>query len=112
LPKLKSLLFGYRAFFSSPRLVLENLPELTSIRLGWDAFVFSFNVESSTLVMRNLPKLTSLTTPSYSDSFSYPHHITLYDIPALTTVDLPNAFKYKDDVSTNCNIGELKTFFT
>ena len=81
----------------------------------------------------DLPTLTSLTTTTpNSDSFRNPHHITLYgicsiekwliDIPALTTVDLPNAFKYKNDVSTNCekdgmswwlgNIGELKTFFT
>ncbi|KAK8825003.1 hypothetical protein WA556_006294 [Blastocystis sp. ATCC 50177/Nand II] len=112
LPKLKSLLFGYDAFLYSSRLVLENLPELTSIQLGYDAFLFN-NVESSTLVMRNLPKLTSLTTTqSYSWSFLNPRHITLYDIPALTNVTLPNAFNYKDDVSTNCNIGELKTFFT
>ncbi|KAM7453265.1 hypothetical protein BLSTO_05992 [Blastocystis sp. subtype 1] len=103
LPKLKSLLFGRSAFFLSSRLVLENLPELTSIRLGRDAFRFKNNVESSTLVMRNLPKLTSLTTTSYSDSFRDPRHITLYDIPALTTVTLPNtAFNYKNNVSTNC----------
>ncbi|KAK8832504.1 hypothetical protein WA577_002977 [Blastocystis sp. JDR] len=112
LPKLKSLLFGRNAFSSSSRLVLENLPELTSIRLGDDAFYFKKDVESSTLVMRNLPKLTSLTTPSNSWSFRNPRHITLYDIPALTTVDLPYAFGYKNDVSTNCIIGKLKTFFT
>ena len=113
LPKLKSLLFGKRAFRDSSRLVLENLPELTSIQLGWNAFHFN-DVESSTLVMRNLPKLTSLTTTTLINSYSfyYPHHITLYDIPVLTTVTLPKAFYYKDDVSTNCNIGELKTFFT
>ena len=80
----------------------------------------------------DLTSLTSLTTISGSLSFRYPNHITLYgicsiekwviDIPALTTVTLPYAFYYKDDVSTNCekdgmswwlgNIGELKTFFT
>ncbi|KAM7453304.1 hypothetical protein BLSTO_05953 [Blastocystis sp. subtype 1] len=59
-----------------------------------------------------MTSLTSLTTISGSLSFRYPNHITLYDIPALTTVTLPYAFYYKDDVSTNCNIGELKTFFT
>ncbi|KAK8812094.1 hypothetical protein WA556_004221, partial [Blastocystis sp. ATCC 50177/Nand II] len=112
LPKLKSLLFGNHAFCSSSRLVLENLPELTSIQLGWDAFLFN-NVESSTLVMRNLPTLTSLETTYNSWSFRNPRHITLYDIPALTTVSLPDtSFYYKNDVSTNCNIGELKTFFT
>ncbi|KAK8831399.1 hypothetical protein WA577_000487 [Blastocystis sp. JDR] len=111
LPKLKSLLFGDGAFCYSSRLVLENLPELTSIRLGWSAFRFDDD-KSSTLVMRNLPSLTSLTTTSVSWSFRYPRHITLYDIPALTTVTLPKAFDYKNDVSTNCNIGELKTFFT
>ncbi|KAM7452828.1 hypothetical protein BLSTO_06432, partial [Blastocystis sp. subtype 1] len=59
------------------------------------------------------PTLTSLETTS-SDSWSFrdPHHITLYDIPALTTVTLPKAFNDKNDVSTNCYIGELKTFFT
>ncbi|KAK8816579.1 hypothetical protein WA556_001519 [Blastocystis sp. ATCC 50177/Nand II] len=108
LPKLKSLLFGYGAFYYSPRLVLENLPELTSIRLGMSAFRFNADVESSTLVMRNLPTLTSLTTFRLgSYSFYYPRHITLYDIPALTAVTLPNAFFFKNDVSTNCNIGEL-----
>ncbi|KAK8811694.1 hypothetical protein WA556_000633 [Blastocystis sp. ATCC 50177/Nand II] len=106
LPKLKSLLFGDRAFSYSSRLVLENLPELTSIQLGWNAFQFGDDA-SSTLVMRNLPTLTSLTTTSYSWSFYYPRHITLYDIPALTTVDLPIAFYYKDDVSTNCIISKL-----
>ncbi|KAK8826471.1 hypothetical protein WA577_001399 [Blastocystis sp. JDR] len=110
LPKLKSLLFGYRAFSSSSRLVLENLPELTSIQLGYSAF--QITGINSTLVMRNLPTLTSLETTSGSNSFSNPRHITLYDIPALTTVTLPNAFYYKNDVSTDCNIGELKTFFT
>ena len=81
----------------------------------------------------DLPKLTSLTTTT-SNSFSFhnPRYITLYgicsietwviDIPALTNVTLPNAFKHKDDVSTNCekdgmswwlgNISKLKTFFT
>ena len=79
----------------------------------------------------DLPKLTSLTTTSYSDSFRDPRHITLYgicsiekwviDIPALTTVTLPKAFNYKDDVSTNCekdgmswwlgNIGKLADLF-
>ncbi|KAK8833095.1 hypothetical protein WA577_006138, partial [Blastocystis sp. JDR] len=111
LPKLKSLLFGYGAFLRSSRLVLENLPELTSIRLGDSAFQLYSNVESSTLVMRNLPKLTSLTTTSDSYSFRYPRHITLYDIPALTNVTLPNAFRYKNDVSTNCNIGKLADLF-
>ncbi|KAK8819268.1 hypothetical protein WA577_003734, partial [Blastocystis sp. JDR] len=111
LPKLKSLLFGYFAFCYSSRLVLENLPELTSIQLGYDAFHFN-DVESSTLVMRSLPKLTSLTTTYLSFSFRYPHHITLYVIPALTTVTLPYAFDYKNDVSTNCIIGELYRFFT
>ncbi|KAM7452979.1 hypothetical protein BLSTO_06280 [Blastocystis sp. subtype 1] len=102
LPKLKSLLFGNYAFLLSSRLVLENLPELTSIQLGEDAFRFNDD-ESSTLVMRNLPSLTSLTTTTYNSfSFRYPRHITLYDIPALTNVTLPYAFKYKNDVSTNC----------
>ena len=80
----------------------------------------------------DLPTLTSLTTTPGSNSFRYPHHITLYgicsiekwliDMPALTNVTLPKAFNDKNDVSTNCekdgmswwlgNIGELKTFFT
>ena len=80
----------------------------------------------------DLTSLTSLTTISGSLSFRYPNHITLYgicsiekwviDMPSLTTVTLPRAFIFKDDVSTNCekdemswwlgNIGELYRFFT
>ena len=79
----------------------------------------------------DLPSLTSLNTTSGSNSFLFPHHITLYgicsiekwviDIPALTRVYLPRAFYYKDDVSTNCekdgmswwlgNIGKLADLF-
>ena len=81
----------------------------------------------------DLPTLTSLISIPNSNPFRYPHHITLYgicsiekwliDIPALTTVSLPDtSFYYKNDVSTNCekdgmswwlgNIGELYHFFT
>ena len=79
----------------------------------------------------DLPTLTSLETTYNSWSFRNPRHITLYgicsiekwviDIPALTTVDLPKAFGYKNDVSTNCekdemswwlgNIGKLADLF-
>ena len=65
-----------------------DLPELTSIRLGWYAFLFKDN-ESSELIMRSgddemkwwidLPKLTTLTTTEGDNSriFLYPRSITL-----------------------------------
>ena len=62
-----------------------DLPELTSIRLGKDAFCFENQLTS--LVMRSevdnvkwwidLPKLTSLTTDKDSLTFCYPCSITL-----------------------------------
>ncbi|KAM7453662.1 hypothetical protein BLSTO_05589 [Blastocystis sp. subtype 1] len=52
LPGLKSLLFGDQAFRDCSRAVFENLPELTSIRLGWLAFWFKDD-DSSELIMRS-----------------------------------------------------------
>ncbi|KAK8833530.1 hypothetical protein WA577_006674, partial [Blastocystis sp. JDR] len=81
LPSLKSLLFGCNAFDDCSRAVFENLPELTSIRLGEFAFMFTHD-ESTELIMRNLPKLTTLTTEGDdSYTFYYPRSITLEGIP-------------------------------
>ncbi|KAK8825679.1 hypothetical protein WA577_000849, partial [Blastocystis sp. JDR] len=52
LPSLKSLLFGFCAFDDCSRAVFENLPELTSIRLGSGAFCFDDCDASSELIMR------------------------------------------------------------
>ena len=64
-----------------------DLPELTSIQLGYSAFVFKNYDESSELIMRSdndemkwwidLPKLTSLTTTISSFSFCSSRFITL-----------------------------------
>ncbi|KAK8829644.1 hypothetical protein WA556_005561, partial [Blastocystis sp. ATCC 50177/Nand II] len=102
IPSLKSLLFGGSAFYWCSRVVFENLPELTSIRLGEDAFRFT-NDDSTELIMRNLPKLTSLTSEgSNSWTFQYPRSITLEDMPSLTTVTLYGqiAFKCKKTLHT------------
>ncbi|KAK8831803.1 hypothetical protein WA577_001861, partial [Blastocystis sp. JDR] len=107
LPSLKSLLFGKFAFDDCSRAVFENLPELTSIQLGDSAFCFKDDDDSSELIMRNLPKLTSLTTEGrYSGTFKYPHSITLEDMPSLTTVTLPLAFEWRNQLSYR-NVGEL-----
>ncbi|KAK8816657.1 hypothetical protein WA577_002003, partial [Blastocystis sp. JDR] len=106
MPSLKSLLFGGNAFDDCSRAVFENLPELTSIRLGSNAFQFKDN-ESSELIMRNLPILTTLTTKeTYSSAFRYPTHIILEDMPSLNTVVLPHAFEQRNQLSFN-NIGKL-----
>ncbi|KAK8831802.1 hypothetical protein WA577_001860, partial [Blastocystis sp. JDR] len=102
MPSLKSLLFGDWAFSDCSRVVFENLPELTSIRLGGGAFELKYD-EPNELIMRNLPKLTSLTTEwSLSCTFRYPRYITLEDMPSLTTVTLNKgcAFRCKKTIHT------------
>ena len=64
-----------------------DLPELTSIRLGYFAFTFKDDDDSTELIMRSdgyemnwwidLPKLTSLTTAKCSSTFNYLRIITL-----------------------------------
>ena len=100
-----------------------DLPELTSIQLGYNAFCFKSNAYTE-LIMRSdddemnwwidLPKLTSLTTEvDYSSgTFLYPQTITLEgiaftlsspaDMPSLTTVVLfwGRAFTEKKAVHT------------
>ncbi|KAM7455485.1 hypothetical protein BLSTO_03759 [Blastocystis sp. subtype 1] len=106
LPSLKSLLFGDCAFHDCYRVVFEDLPELTSIRLGNSEFGFKDD-DSSELIMRNLPKLTTLTTEGdYSWTFLNPRSITLEDMPSLTTVTLPRAFEWRNQLSHK-NVGEL-----
>ncbi|KAK8818915.1 hypothetical protein WA577_003025, partial [Blastocystis sp. JDR] len=107
LPSLKSLLFGDQAFRDCSRVAFENLPELTSIQLGNEAFSFKEKSESTELIMRNLPKLTSLTTLASDwmcicSSFMCPRSITLEDMPSLTTVTLVKefAFIYKKTIHT------------
>ncbi|KAK8831358.1 hypothetical protein WA577_006150, partial [Blastocystis sp. JDR] len=100
LPSLKSLLFGRNAFKYCSRAAFENLPALTSIQLGFDAFYFK-NDESSELIMRNLPKLPSLTAFIGSWTFKNPHVITLEDMPSLTNVILFGAFELRYEVHIN-----------
>ncbi|KAK8811923.1 hypothetical protein WA556_004083, partial [Blastocystis sp. ATCC 50177/Nand II] len=80
-----------------------DLPELTSIQLGEDAFRFT-NDDLTELIMRNLPKLTSLIAEGdYSNTFCNPRSITLEDMPSLTTVTLDKeyAFKCQKTIHTN-----------
>ncbi|KAK8821903.1 hypothetical protein WA556_002346, partial [Blastocystis sp. ATCC 50177/Nand II] len=96
LPRLKSLQFGCYSFYQCSRAVFENLPVLTSIRFGENAFCFNDDEKSSELIMRNLPKLASLTTNAQNgDTFRNPRHITLENMPSLT-IHLPRAFFYRD----------------
>ncbi|KAK8814715.1 hypothetical protein WA556_006754, partial [Blastocystis sp. ATCC 50177/Nand II] len=101
-PSLKTVLFGDATFYYCSRAVFENLPELTSIQLGYNALYFNYGDESTELIMRNLPKLTSLTTLEGSGTFKYPRSITLEDMPSLTSVVLvkKSAFQYKNDIHT------------
>ena len=98
---------GYTALCSG-----IDLPELTSIQLGSDAFIFQED-DSTELVLRSvwisqpssldLPRLTSLWNEGdNSCTFRLPHHIILegvpspspsfLELPALAEVKLPNAF--------------------
>ena len=90
-----------------------DLPELTSIRLGYDAFCFKDD-ESTELIMRSgddemnwwidLPKLTSLTTDGLI-TFLNPRSVTLagsaerpllrIDMPSLHTVRLVQMFTFR-----------------
>ncbi|KAK8813716.1 hypothetical protein WA556_000288 [Blastocystis sp. ATCC 50177/Nand II] len=102
LPSLKSLLFGKYSFNECSRVVFENLPELTSIRLGDYALDFVDDDDnSSELIMRNLPKLTTITTEGKSSgAFYYLSSITLENIPSLTEISLSDhALKEKKHVS-------------
>ena len=122
MPSLKSLVFGAYAFTECSRVVFENLPELESIQMGEEPFMFKQYDVSSTLIMRNLPKLTTLTVldvvyaegsirPSYT--FRYPRHIILESIPIINNVTLSSdyAFEYKDDVTIRGDIGGLQRYF-
>ncbi|KAK8830972.1 hypothetical protein WA577_003672, partial [Blastocystis sp. JDR] len=94
LPKLKSLVFGKSVFHDCSRVVFENLPELVSIQLGDDSFLFADD-KSSELIMQDLPRLTTLTTKTrLCYTFSKPRFVTLSNIPLLTNITLTsNAFK-------------------
>ena len=91
------------------------MPELTLIHLGYAAIAFNETGSESTLVMKSepftemalsvdLPKLATITTQrGGSNSLRDAQHVTLksipltnhshIDIPSLTTIYLPTAFK-------------------
>ena len=82
-----------------------DLPELTSIRLGEDAFSFKDGDDSSELIMRSggdemkwwidLPKLTTLTTEGEdSDTFECPRSITLESTSYPSTLTNRHAFSH------------------
>ncbi|KAK8811072.1 hypothetical protein WA556_004214 [Blastocystis sp. ATCC 50177/Nand II] len=112
LPKLQSLALGGAAFQQSRHVALQNLPALTSIRLGKDALAFANN-DASELVLQNMPELTSLMTLSSGDSksFVYPRVLDLQHMPKLETVTLsPSAFKHRTSVVKE-DIGALEKYF-
>ena len=57
LMKLKSLLVGKESFEKCDRVVFENLPVLTSVEMGWNAFKFNDDNAESVLIVRNLTQL-------------------------------------------------------
>ena len=79
-----------------------DLPLLESIQLGWNAFSFNEDDESSELIMRShyakmswwidLPALTSFTTDIHGESFSNPRRVTLQSSASqsLWSLDMPN----------------------
>ena len=100
-----------------------DLPELTSIHFGHNAFQFNDD-ESNELVLRSgddemswwidLPKLTTLTTTKDSWTFYYPRSITLegssvlvhslIDLPRIKEVFLPKGFSHARAVVTQGSI--------
>ena len=106
LMKLKSLLVGKESFEKCDRVVFENLPVLTSVEMGWNAFKFNDDNAESALIVRNLTQLVSLTTTIESaanECFGYPRHIVLENMPSLSTVILQRAFQHSDDIQlTSC----------
>ena len=106
LMKLKSLLIGKESFEKCDRVVFENLPVLTSVEMGWNAFKFNDDNAESVLIVRNLTQLRSLTTiieSGVNECFGYPRHIVLENVPSLSSVILQRAFQYSDDIQlTSC----------
>ena len=100
-----------------------DLPELTSIQLGWGGFSL-WNVDYCELIMRSgddgvkwwidLPKLTSLTTTENSWTLCYPCFVilesssilvhSLVDLPELKEVVLPEGFLFSKRVVTQGSI--------
>ncbi|KAK8831752.1 hypothetical protein WA577_005066 [Blastocystis sp. JDR] len=58
LPKVESITIGLNMFYNSPRAVFENMPELTSIRLGDGTLAFAHYMNSTELIMRSSCALT------------------------------------------------------
>ena len=106
LMKLKSLSVGKESFENCDRVVFENLPVLTSVEMGWNAFKFNDNNAESALIVRNLTQLVSLTTTIESgvnECFGYPRHIVLESMPSLSSVILQRAFQHSDEIQlTSC----------
>ncbi|KAK8814714.1 hypothetical protein WA556_006753 [Blastocystis sp. ATCC 50177/Nand II] len=91
LPSLRSVSLGPYCFYSSLHTVFENLPLLTSIRLGRFALLGE-NHPSCDLTLRNLPSLRSLV--GEDASFYFPRTLIAENLPNLTTVNLPEAFQH------------------
>ena len=98
---LREVLIGKESFEECDCVVMENMSELRSIRLGWNAMRFNVNNNDSSLIVRNLTELRSLTSVIESvvnDCFGYPHHIVLENLPLLSTVTLERAFQHSEDI--------------
>ena len=98
---LREVLIGKESFEECDCVVMENMSELRSIRLGWNAMRFNVNNNDSSLIVRNLTELRSLTSTTESDvndCFGYPHHIVLENLPLLSEVTLERAFHYTNDI--------------
>lgn len=100
---LEHVVLGEGSFCYCSRALFENLPQLASIHLGYNAL--SFDDGDSELVMQDLPLLATLVTEDVdSESLHYPRHITLENMPSLIDIVLPSAFACRDDlrVSSEC----------
>ena len=98
---LREVLIGKESFEECDCVVMENMSELRSIRLGWNAMRFNVNNNDSSLIVRNLTELRSLTSvieSDVNDCFGYPHHIVLENLPLLSEVTLERAFHYSNDI--------------
>ncbi|OAO12142.1 leucine-rich repeat neuronal protein 1 precursor [Blastocystis sp. ATCC 50177/Nand II] len=116
LPQSKDIITGTGSFQQCESVVFENLPKLTSIRLGYNVFSFDSVKEPTSLVLQDLPRLHQFITSRrvvLGNTFRYPRRITLENMPRLTNLMLSSyAFENKKRVTVDKKtIGAFSQFF-
>ncbi|KAK8818102.1 hypothetical protein WA556_005923, partial [Blastocystis sp. ATCC 50177/Nand II] len=105
LPQSKDIITGTGSFQQCESVVFENLPKLTSIRLGYNVFSFDSVKEPTSLVLQDLPRLHQFITSRrvvLGNTFRYPRRITLENMPRLTNLMLSSyAFENKKRVTVD-----------